>query len=300
MFDLAGSARLPVVLDTDLGTDVDDLLALLLLAGEPRVDLRAVTTVYGDVALRARLARRVLRLLGRDEVPVHAGCRQPQSGREVWWTGLEGRGVTGLPEERFSPVGAVEALIQAAGRDPGQLIVVAVGPLTNLAEALDRNPGWAAAVRGLVVMGGEFARGVPEHNTRADAVAAQKVLSAGIPVRYVGLDVTTTVWFDAADLAEVTAGGGRLADLLVAQVRQWWEYLGEPRCHPHDPLAVLALLEPELFTLRLGRWRVVDAGEQLGALAPAQDGPAIEYAGGVEPATARASIRSRLSTAVAR
>lgn len=265
------------------------------MASEPRINLVAVTTVYGDVALRARLAGRVLRLLGRSDVPVHAGTALPQSGRDVWWAGHEGAGVADLASEEIADTDGVDALLAAAHRHPGELFVVAIGPLTNVAAALDRDPSWAAAVRQLVVMGGEFARGLPEHNVDSDVTAAETVFAAGIPSLWVGLDVTTTVRFDETDLAAVTASGSAVATMVDRQVRIWWRHIGQPSMHPHDPLAVLAMLEPELFAVERRGWRVETHGPRLGALVADRNRQVIEYATRVDVAAARASLRSRLT-----
>lgn len=294
----ASRGTVPVVLDTDLGSDVDDLLALILLAGEPRLDLTAVTTVYGDVRLRAQMASRVLRLLGHGDVPVHAGEPTPQSGREVWWAGHEAEGIAELGSESVAPLGGVDALLAAARRHAGDLVIVAIGPLTNLGEAIDRDPDFAAAVRELVVMGGEFAEGRPEHNIRCDVVAAEKVFAAGIPARFVGLDTTTTVWFDEADLERATASGTELATLVDRQVRAWWRFIDQERCNPHDPLAVLAMIEPELFTLANGSWKVVGAGDRLGALEADPDAPVVRHAATVDVDAARSSLVRRLATTI--
>ncbi|NED99438.1 nucleoside hydrolase [Phytoactinopolyspora halotolerans] len=298
MSDASLAGGTPVILDTDIGSDVDDLLALVLLANERSVDLLGVATVYGDVMLRAQLARRALRLLGRDDVPVHVGEERPLSGRDVWWGGHEGDGVDGLAGEEISAVGGVDALLAAARRHPGELVVVAIGPLTNVATALRREPSWASQVRRLVIMGGEFARGEPEHNLRSDDAAAATVLGAGIPSTYVGLDVTTTVPFDDADLDAVTASGSAGAMLVDAQVRRWWQRLGSSSCHPHDPLAVLAMLEPSLFSWRAGGWKVIEDGPEAGALISDPSTASIDYATTVDVTAARDSLRSRISTAL--
>jgi purine nucleosidase len=289
---------LPVVLDTDIGSDVDDLLALILLAGEPGVDLLAVTTVYGDVGLRARLARRALRLLDRDDVPVHAGAALPRSGREVWWGGHEGLGVSGLGTEDVHPTGGVDALLEAGRQHSGSLIVVAIGPLTNIAEAIERDPAWATYVRRLVVMGGEFTQRIAEHNTRSDIDATRTVLASGVPSLFVGLDVTTQVRFDAEDLDVVARSGGALATLVVDQVRVWWDKIGRESCHPHDPLAVLAMLEPETFGFARGGWQPAADGAEPGALIPTLTAPAIDYATAVDAAAARESLRRRLAATI--
>ncbi|NED95868.1 nucleoside hydrolase [Phytoactinopolyspora alkaliphila] len=288
----------PVVLDTDIGSDVDDLLALILLADDPRVDLRGVTTVYGDVALRARMANRVLRLMGCDDVPVHEGLADPLSGRDVWWAGHEGQGIDDLEAEEISPLGGVDALIEATRQHPGQLTVVAIGPLTNVAAALERDPGWKDAVRRLVVMGGEFSRGEPEHNIRCDAAAARTVLASGIPSVFVGLDVTTTVALSESDLDEITRSGSPLATLVDQQVRGWWRFRETAGSSPHDPLAVLAMLEPDLFTLEAGSWTVIEEGERLGVLERSAGSAGVHRAVRVDVERAADSIRRRLSHAV--
>src|SRR5918998_4775801 len=86
----------PVLLDTDIGSDVDDLLALALLAGSPEVELIGVTTVYGDTVLRARMTRLVLDQMERRAVPIGIGARETLTGRPVWWAGHEGQGIPGL------------------------------------------------------------------------------------------------------------------------------------------------------------------------------------------------------------
>jgi purine nucleosidase len=294
-----GAGR-PVILDTDIGSDVDDLLALTMIATEPSLDLIGVTTVYGDVGLRARLAQRVLRLLGRADVPVHAGTARPQSGNDAWWAGHEGDGVDGLDDEEISTSGGVDALLDAVRRRPGEVVVVAIGPLTNIATAIDRDPSWASAVGRLVVMGGEFASQTSEHNVRSDVTAARKVLEAGIPSLWVGLDVTTTVQFDETDLAAITTSGSELSAIVDRQVRTWWWHIGQSSTNPHDPLAVLALLEPGQFTIQRGRWRVDAVGSEVGVLVPDREAPAIEYATSVAVAPAREALRRRLTAALAR
>lgn len=291
-------STLPVMLDTDIGTDVDDLLALALIVGEPGTDLLGVTTTYGDVDLRARIAKRALRLLGRDDVPVHAGMARPRSGREVWPGGHEGDGMADLDSEEIQPGNGVDALIEAASRYAGSLTVIAIGPLTNIAEAIDRDPSLPAHVRQLVVMGGEFMLGVPEYNVCCDVDAARSVLASSIPSLYVGLDVTTTVAFDVDDLNAVTCSGSPAARLISDQVHIWWDKIGMKSCHPHDPLAMLAMLEPDLFEFDRRGWQVSTEGRELGALVPSDIMPPIEHAIAVDASAARLSLRRRLARAI--
>lgn len=235
-----------VVFDTDIGSDVDDALALAVLLGHPaEVELDAVVTVYGDTVLRARLAQRYARLAGRS-IPVHAGEAATRSGRDVWWAGHEGTLHANLDEEPVEPEPGVDALMRIVLGSPGEVDVVAVGPLTDIAAAIDRDPAFGSAVRGLWIMGGGFGIGRAEHNIRSDVDAARIVFAAGIPTTVAGLEVTERLTVDQAQLTRI-ADSGPLGAALQRDIHQWWEFRRETWNVPHDPVAVLALLQPGLF-----------------------------------------------------
>lgn len=236
-----------VIFDTDLGTDVDDALALAVLFGEPTVDLRAVTTVYGDTLLRARLASRYARLAGRD-VPAFAGRGPTLSGREVWWAGHEGTLHDQLEDEPVAAGDAVDILVETVLADPGELDIIAVGPLTNIATAIDRHDAFAGAVRHLWLMGGGVETDEPEHNFRSDVIASQRVLGARIPTTIATLDATRRVQLRAQQIDDI-AGSGPLGAALQRDIHQWWAFWNETWNVPHDPVTVLALTRPQLFTL---------------------------------------------------
>lgn len=234
-----------VILDTDIGSDVDDLMALALLLGTPSVELVGVTTVYGDTALRARLARRVLRMVDAD-VPVHAGVRLPLSGRDVWWAGHEGALYDNLENEPYDSDDAVRYLIDEVLAAPGEIDVIAIGPLTNIAAAINAEPRFAEAVRQLWIMGGDFADGTPEHNLLSDSLAAQIVFDSGIPVTITGLEVTRRIDIRAAELERIERSGA-LGALIRAEIEQWWAFWNAEWNVPHDPITVLTLTDPQLF-----------------------------------------------------
>src|SRR5918998_3368492 len=121
--------RRPAILDTDIGTDVDDILALVLLARAPEVRLIGVTTVYGDTLLRARMTRHVLDSMGRSEVPIGIGARETLTGRPVWWAGHEGQGIPDLDRVQVDAGNtAIDLLHQAAREHRGDLDLFAIGP----------------------------------------------------------------------------------------------------------------------------------------------------------------------------
>ncbi|WP_328472594.1 nucleoside hydrolase [Actinoplanes sp. NBC_00393] len=248
-----------IVLDTDIGSDVDDLLALALLFGSPECDLHAVATVYGDTVLRARMVRRAYRLAGRPVPPIAAGARQAHSGRPVWWAGHEGALMPDLAAEPVDETLDATALVRA-GR-----AVAAIGPLTNVAEAV----AGPHHIEQLIVMGGDFASGKPEHNIQCDVAAAQAVFDAEVPALVTGIDQTERIVLDEDSIAAVRASGP-LGELLAAEIHQFREWLGRPDS-PHDAIAVLAAIRPELFTVVPGRIRVDSDG--VTTLERRDDGP---------------------------
>lgn len=238
--------RLKVILDTDIGTDVDDLMALALILGTPDIELLGVTTVYGDTRLRAQLTQRILRTVDRT-IPVHAGLQSPWSGKEIWWTGHEGTLHPALEREQYDSDDAVSYLIDTVCAQPGAIDLIAIGPLTNIAEAIRVEPRFAGAVRHLWVMGGAFASEECEHNFRSDAPAAATVFSAGIPTTVTGLEVTRTVSIGTEELARI-ANARPLGPVIKDEIEQWWRFWDTVWNVPHDPVTVLTLTQPELFS----------------------------------------------------
>ena len=244
-----------IILDTDIGTDVDDALALALAVCSPEIDLVAVTTVYGDVELRARIARKLLDLAGRAGVPVARGVRQPLlRNRPVYWAGHEGEGLLGpgdaaLPFDRRH---AVDLIVETARANPGQVTLVAIGPLTNVATALTLEPDLGRLLRGIVLMGGvvrsgdALGLGLPwvEHNIRCDPEAARVVFSSGAPITMVPLDVTYRVSVDRGGLARIRASGTPFAVAVADQLARYPRFRERGSTFTHDPLAVAMVIDP--------------------------------------------------------
>jgi hypothetical protein len=146
-----------IILDTDIGTDVDDCLALALCLASSELKLTAVTTVYGDVRLRSRMVLKLLALRGVDDVPVAAGAEKPLLDRvPVFWEGHEGQGVLTPEDSALAPVNehAADLIARTVMARPGEIILIAIGPLTNVALAMLKEPRLARALGGLVIMGG--------------------------------------------------------------------------------------------------------------------------------------------------
>jgi purine nucleosidase len=265
----------PVLLDTDLGSDVDDAIALALLLACPELRLVAVTTVAADVRGRAWAAARLLQLAGVSGVDVCAGARDAlvRKGRFVWRE-IETAGYPPGPEPQLSAEPAAERIVRAARETPG-LELVAIGPLTNLAHALVLDPALPRRVARLHVMGGHIRRvaigakvcepGI-DYNLCSDPEASAMVLGAGFATRLVTADVTLETWLRERDLARLAEARNPVARALVPLIRLWtpWqrtifvEQLGgtlapDNVAFLHDPLTVLSLVdESSLRFERLG------------------------------------------------
>jgi purine nucleosidase len=212
-----------ILLDCDPG--VDDAMAIAYAVGSQDLELTGITTVGGNVSLGKTTsnALRVLEFLGARDVPVTPGSavpllRVPVTGEEVHGTdGLRGARLP-APAARPRPGHATDFIIDTLLAAPGEITLVATGPLTNIALALRREPGLAASVRDFVIMGGSSGRGnitpAAEFNIAVDPEAAAIVFAAGWTVTMVGLDVTLKATADAAVIERIR-GLGRLASALI-------------------------------------------------------------------------------------
>ena len=258
--------KTPVLIDCDPG--VDDTIALLLALASPELDVRAVTTVAGNVPGEATAsnARRVLALAGRDDIPVHAGCTQPLLG-PVWrgkYSGSGGLGGTNLPESTvpLAPghaVDAITAMLERAVADAEPIELCVTGPMTNVALVLARDPALVRGIRRITAMAGAFAQGgnrtpTAEFNVLADPHAAQIVLQSGAPIVLAPIDLTFQALATPARVADLRARGGRVtamaADLITFYDRNDPARYGEPGGPLHDPCTIAWLLQPELFGTR--------------------------------------------------
>ena len=191
--------KTPIILDTDLGTDIDDVYALVLAIHHPSLDLKGVTTVYGDVQARAKLAAKILRLSGCEHIPVHAGIRVPQARLKRgdiapdFTDFLNHTEYVTEDDPEFGQLypDAIEFILQSLSTTPEPIGLIGIGPWTNLAEVLrSATPAQRQMIRFVALMGGEPNRMIAEHNVVCDPEGADSVLTSGLPIFMGSLDVT--------------------------------------------------------------------------------------------------------------
>lgn len=294
------AAPIRLVIDTDPG--IDDAVTLALAARSPEVSVVAVTTTYGNAALRetTRNARTVLALAGQPTIPVHPGADRPLARQLV--TGAAMHGPSGVGYATVPPALAVTSdpavLLRLFSSLTAPVTLLTLGPLTNLAHALDADAAAVArAVRRHIAMLGAFAeRGAPDRladfNAWADPEAARQVFRAGLPTALVPLDVTRRMTLQPDDVIRLAASPDEVTRWLAGALEFYVEAhrgaRGFDGCVVNDVLTLGEVLAPGL--LRFGERRIVvdlDEGERRGHTREAADGVLVRVATSVDVARMR-------------
>ena len=258
-----GRGPFRVILDTDTG--VDDALALLLAMRSPELKIEAITAVSGNVPLKLTLpnAMRMVEVAGRTDIPVAAGASVPLLRRLVtaeYAHGENGLGGAIFPEPKMKPVPtpAAELICQIVRKYPGEVTLIPVGPLTNIATALTSDPELAGMVKGIVMMGGSLSGGnitpAAEFNVYVDPEAARIVFQSGIPIVMVGLDATRKTSLTDENVRVLEAGKDAISQAAAKIARNALNhnreqgFLGGPNMH--DSLAVAGFIDPSLLKLQ--------------------------------------------------
>ena len=271
-----------VVIDTDPG--VDDALALLLALRSPELKIEAITPVAGNVPLSLTLpnALRMVEIAGRTDIPVATGAKAPLFRRLVTATyahGENGLGGAVFPEPKIKPVDmpAAEMIRQIVHKYPHQVTLITIGPMTNVAAALNADSELASLVKALVMMGGSLSGGnitpAAEFNVYVDPEAAKIVFQSGIPITMVGLDVTRKTSLTdehqrvlQANPDPVSQAAAKIARNAIDHTRAQGFTVGP---NMHDSLAIAAFLDPSIlkwkeFYVDVETTGELTAGETLG------------------------------------
>ncbi|MGH1577404.1 nucleoside hydrolase [Planktotalea sp.] len=257
--------QVKLIIDTDPG--IDDAMAIFYAAAAPEIELLGLTTIFGNVTtqMATRNALRLLEWLGHENVPVAQGLSQPRELPPFPPTaivhGEEGFGDIPAAEPRGAKIKetAPEFLARMARELKGELVICPIGPLTNIAAALDLDPEFAKNVGRIVLMGGSLEEGgniTPhaEANIYHDPHAAECVFASGANITMVGLDVTHRILCTASYFDAMEAAAPRLGALINKMSRFYLHFyttVGKhDGCSLHDPAAIIACTHPELFTPR--------------------------------------------------
>lgn len=296
-----------IIIDTDPG--VDDTMAIAYALAHPDIELLALTTVFGNINIdfATRNAQYVLDVLGADSVAVAKGASAPSEQAALphadFVHGSDGLGncypgsqpdkpavtATKLRSDarhaHIESLDAADFIIDTARKLPGQVTLVAIGPLTNIAEALRREPSLPSMVAGLVIMGGTVdepgnVSPVAEANFLNDPHAADALLAEDWPATIVGLDVTHRIMLGDSHLKLLDDRAGTTGSLIWQTSRFYVDFYtrtgaareaasngAEPQCAMHDAAAVACVLIPDAFTIERGPARVVEDGIAAGQLA---------------------------------
>lgn len=267
-----------IIIDTDPG--VDDAMAIVYASLDSRIELMGLTTIFGNVTtdIATRNALVLLELIGEDK-PVARGSGRPlvQEPKEVAWEvhGREGFGDVPPMSPKSNSVRepAHEFICQMANEYPGEITLCPIGPLTNIALALEHDPSIAEKVKGVSIMGGSLEGGgnvtpFAEANIWQDPHAADAVFAANWEVRMIGLDVTHKVICSPEDFASLPPKAPKLGGFLNECAQFYFQFHrkvdGLNGCHMHDPSAVISIVDPDFFTFDEIPLEVTIDGEELG------------------------------------
>jgi inosine-uridine nucleoside N-ribohydrolase len=269
----AQTAPRRVIIDTDPG--VDDAMAILLALNSPELKVEALTVVPGNVEAAQGLenALKLVSLAGRCDVPVAGGAQHPLNQKLItaqYWHGKNGLGGVDLPASKCKPDGrfAPDLIIEMVHKYPHEITLIPVGPLTNIALAVAKDPGIVSLVKDIVIMGGSITGGnvdgAAEANIYNDPEAAQIVFNAGWIVTMVGSDVGERTLITRKDVARLQASArpesaflGKLVDFYLVRS----EKSGYQGAAMYDPLAVAVVVDPTLVTLKSMHVDVETKGE---------------------------------------
>lgn len=209
-----------IIIDTDIGDDVDDAFAVDLALASPELKILGISSAWGDTALRARMLDRMLCETGRTGVAVHVGI--PTKASAVFTQAAWAK--AGIERAHGD---AVSFLLEQASRYPGEITLLAIGPLTNVGAAIDRDPAGFRKLKRVVIMGGSIHRGYgenapaePEYNIARDPAAAQKLFRSGVPLFVLPLD-STQIKFDESRLSALASVSTPMTDSLQILVAEW-------------------------------------------------------------------------------
>ncbi|HEX3435675.1 MAG TPA: nucleoside hydrolase [Pseudacidobacterium sp.] len=260
----AQAASQKVIIDTDIGDDVDDAYAVALALSSPELKIIGITSAWGDTELRSRMLDRLLCEAGRSDIPVLTGVKtvsKAQFSQAVW----------ARAGESHTHGDAVEFLLDQIRRNPGEITLIAIAPLTNIGAAIDRDPATFKKLKRVVMMGGSIRRGYDnpsftaargpdaEYNIATDPAAARKLFQSGVPIYMMPLD-STQILFDETKRERLRTVSTPLTDTLQLLTAQWQRVTRWTTPTLFDDVAVAYAIRPDLCPVVPMHIEVDDAG----------------------------------------
>ncbi len=257
----AQAAREKVIIDTDIGDDIDDAFAVALAVKSPELQILGIETTFGETELRAKLLDRFLAEIGRADIPVLAGKPTPP---------------TPMSQRRYADEGhfaksshgdAAEFLLDQIRKNPGEITLIGIGPLMNVGAAIDRDAATFRKLKRVVIMGGSIRKGYgdygynehfppsPEWNILNDVASAQKLFASGVPLFVMPLD-STQLKLDEVKLAFLFSRGTALTDQLAILYHLW----AQETPTLFDPMTLAFVVRPELCPVTPLHIRVDEKG----------------------------------------
>lgn len=245
-----------VILDTDIGDDIDDAFALALAVSSPKLQVIGVTTAWGDTDLRARLTERFLKVSGHGDIPVAAGPKTHASSTfsQARWAQVEPIPAKGFPN-------AIDFTLNAVRRNPGRITLIAIAPFSNIGALIDRDPATFNQLKRIVLMGGSIHRGYgdlgylpdrgpePEYNVMMDIASSKKLFASGVPIEMMPLD-STQLKFDETMRDTVFSQATPMTNALLSLYEEWRASTGNATPTLFDAMAVAAAIDSDLCPTR--------------------------------------------------
>lgn len=261
LFTLMAYGQEKVIIDTDIGDDVDDAFALALAVKSPELQVLGITTAFGETDVRARIVDRFLGEVGRSDIPVMVGKATGKRSMSQRWYADEGRFA------KSSHGDAVDFILEQIGKFPGQITLIGIGPLMNVGEVIDRDAATFRKLKRVVIMGGSVRKGygdlgytehlapVPEWNILNDVKSAQKLFESGVPLYVMPLD-STQLKLDEVKRAFLFTRGTAVTDQLAILYHLW----AQETPTLFDPMTLAFVLKPELCPVTPLHIRVDEKG----------------------------------------
>ena len=255
-----------VIIDTDIGDDIDDAFALALALSNPHLRILGVTTAWGDTDLRARLVERFLKQTGHANIPIAAGPKtRPRTPfTQAAWAKAFPEPANGWPQ-------AVDFILAQIRRNPGQVTLISLAPLSNVGALIQKDPVTFRKLKRVVMMGGSIRQGYgdlgylahngpsAEYNIAMDIPAAKELLASGVPIYIMPLD-STQLKMDEVLRAKLFSQKTPVTDALYALYQQWASYPNNFTPTLYDAMPVAFVIEPALCPVTPMRLRIDDAG----------------------------------------